>query len=77
MNTLPDRSVTHVGKLYCHLCTEVQQLRQKYVHPTLKGDPEGDAMISINLLCNIINCLVGMTDDYKYNYYYKFIIWND
>ena len=26
MNTLPDRSVTHVGKLYCHLCTEVQQL---------------------------------------------------
>ncbi|MGB6534079.1 MAG: hypothetical protein WBF33_38865 [Candidatus Nitrosopolaris sp.] len=22
-----DRSVTHVGKLYCHLCTEVQQLR--------------------------------------------------
>jgi MoaA/NifB/PqqE/SkfB family radical SAM enzyme len=26
MNTLPDRSVTHVGKLYCHICTEVQQL---------------------------------------------------
>ena len=26
MNTLPDRSVTHVGKLYCHLCKEVQQL---------------------------------------------------
>jgi hypothetical protein len=26
MNTLPDRSVTHVGKLYCHLCKEVQHL---------------------------------------------------
>ena len=26
MNTLPDRSVTHVGKLYCHLCTEVQHV---------------------------------------------------
>ena len=29
MNTLPDRSVTHVGKLYCHLCTEVQQLIER------------------------------------------------
>ncbi|CAN5367303.1 hypothetical protein BH18THE2_BH18THE2_21670 [soil metagenome] len=26
MDTLPDRSVTHVCKLYCHLCMEVQQL---------------------------------------------------
>ena len=26
MDTLPDRSVTHVGKLYCHLCRRVQQL---------------------------------------------------
>ena len=26
MDTLPDRSVTHVGKVYCHLCREVQQL---------------------------------------------------
>jgi hypothetical protein len=27
MDTLPDsRSVTHLGKLYCHLCLEVQQL---------------------------------------------------
>jgi hypothetical protein len=25
-DTLPDRSVTHVGKLYCHLCVDVQQL---------------------------------------------------
>ena len=26
MDTLPDRSVTHVCKLICHLCLEVQQL---------------------------------------------------
>jgi len=25
-DTLPHRSVTHVGKLYCHLCLDVQQL---------------------------------------------------
>ena len=36
MNTLPDRSVTHVGKLYCHLCTEVQQL----VEPARNLDPQ-------------------------------------
>ena len=26
MDTLPDRSVTHVGKLYCHLCRRVQHV---------------------------------------------------
>ena len=26
MDTLPDRSVTHVCKPNCHLCQEVQQL---------------------------------------------------
>jgi hypothetical protein len=32
MDTLPHRSVTHVSKLYCHLCLQVQQLVPYFEH---------------------------------------------
>jgi hypothetical protein len=42
MDTLPNSgSVTHVGKLYCHLCLEVQQVdNRKYID---EEDPEKQA----------------------------------
>ena len=48
MDTLPDRSVTHVGKLYCHLCRRVQQLDCIYI-PATAGPTEAP-MILIRLL---------------------------
>jgi hypothetical protein len=42
--------------------SKINNLRNKYIHPVLEGDPYDDAKRSLNLLCTIIDSLPDMAD---------------
>jgi hypothetical protein len=37
---------------------DINMTRNRYIHPTLEGEPEKDAMSTLNLLCKTIDLII-------------------